>query len=325
MIHELEITNFKSIRHLKLDCARINIFIGEPNTGKSNILEALGFLSYGLFSNYGELKDFVRYVRTSNLFYDEFIDTPVEIRLDKCGLKLEFKEGRFEGEIHVEGNIAVGFVGDYNVLRFHGIATAFKNMPRLKFYRFKVPDRFDRLESEYLLPPNGRNLLSLLMTKRELRSTLSQIFTRSGLKLGLKPTDSLIELIKQIDDVLISYPYSLVSDTLQRVVFYLSAVLSNKDSILVFEEPEAHAFPYYTKYMAEIMALDEGKNQYFISTHNPYFLQPLIAKTPKEELAVFVTYFEDYQTKVRPLSPENIEEIMQIDVFSNIDRYKPSK
>ena len=38
MIRTLEIKNFKSIKELRLDCRRINIFIGEPNTGKSNIL-----------------------------------------------------------------------------------------------------------------------------------------------------------------------------------------------------------------------------------------------------------------------------------------------
>ena len=42
MIKKLEIENFKSIKHLSLDCKRVNVFIGEPNAGKSNILEALG-------------------------------------------------------------------------------------------------------------------------------------------------------------------------------------------------------------------------------------------------------------------------------------------
>ena len=49
MIKNLEIENFKSIKHLKLDCKRINLFIGEPNTGKSNILESFGILSFGLY------------------------------------------------------------------------------------------------------------------------------------------------------------------------------------------------------------------------------------------------------------------------------------
>ena len=38
LIKYVEINNFKSIKHLNLDdCKRINLFIGYPNVGKSNI------------------------------------------------------------------------------------------------------------------------------------------------------------------------------------------------------------------------------------------------------------------------------------------------
>jgi hypothetical protein len=103
------------------------------------------------------------------------------------------------------------------------------------------------------------------------------------------------------------------------------AIVSNKDSVLAFEEPESHAFPYYTKYLAEVIALDTNNNQYFISTHNPYFLLPILEKSPKEDVAIFITYLEDYQTKVKPLSQKQLEEIMEIDVFSNIERFLEEK
>ncbi|MHA1431827.1 MAG: AAA family ATPase [Candidatus Freyarchaeota archaeon] len=78
-----------------------------------------------------------------------------------------------------------------------------------------------------------------------------------------------------------SFPYSLASETLQRIVFFTVAVNSNRDSVLVFEEPEAHASPNYTKFLAEKIALDTS-NQYFISTHNPYFLLSILEKAPKD-------------------------------------------
>lgn len=123
--------------------------------------------------------------------------------------------------------------------------------------------------------------------------------------------------------MLISFPYSTISETLQRIIFYLTAIYSNKDSVLAFEEPESHAFPYYTKYLAERIALDKNQNQYFISTHNPYFLTSILEKTPKKELAVFLTYFEHHQTKVKPLSQRDIEEILDrgVDAFFNIERF----
>jgi len=45
MIKKLTIKRFKSIRDLSISCKRVNLFIGEPDTGKTNILEALNFLS----------------------------------------------------------------------------------------------------------------------------------------------------------------------------------------------------------------------------------------------------------------------------------------
>jgi recombinational DNA repair ATPase RecF len=32
----VEIKNFKSIKDLRLDCKRVNVFIGKPNVGKLN-------------------------------------------------------------------------------------------------------------------------------------------------------------------------------------------------------------------------------------------------------------------------------------------------
>ena len=42
MYKNLEIKNFKSIKELKLNTKKVNLLIGKPNVGKSNILEALG-------------------------------------------------------------------------------------------------------------------------------------------------------------------------------------------------------------------------------------------------------------------------------------------
>jgi len=45
MIEKIHIKNFKSIYDLELDVGRVNLFIGENGSGKSNLLEALVFVS----------------------------------------------------------------------------------------------------------------------------------------------------------------------------------------------------------------------------------------------------------------------------------------
>jgi len=42
MIDEISISNFKSIFHQHFSLARVNVFVGSSNSGKTNILEALG-------------------------------------------------------------------------------------------------------------------------------------------------------------------------------------------------------------------------------------------------------------------------------------------
>ena len=45
MIERVHIKNFKSIYDLDINVGRINLFIGENGSGKSNLLEALVFVS----------------------------------------------------------------------------------------------------------------------------------------------------------------------------------------------------------------------------------------------------------------------------------------
>lgn len=314
MIKSLNIQNFKSIKHLHLDCKKINIFIGRPNTGKSNLLESIGIFSLP----FGNLKDFMRFESMSNLFYDQELSEGIKIIADDLYAEIEFRQGSFQGSCKDKDKRVFSFVAGYDggASRTSDLFTPFR------FYRYSVLNVFPRQEASFLLPPRGENLLSILQTNKSLRKVVADLFSEFGLRIVLKPQERKIETQKEIEDVIISYPYSLVSDTLQRIIFHLLAIETNKDSNIIFEEPEAHAFPYYTKLLAETIAKDET-NQYFISTHNPYFLLSLIEKSPKDDIRIFITYFRDYQTKVKTLSQVELSEALDLDmdIFFNLDRF----
>jgi hypothetical protein len=324
-IHKLKISNFKSIKSLDLDCRKINIFIGEPNTGKSNILEAIGLVSH---LRYGDLSNFVRFENIIDLFYDHDIAKPISVEFDSEKLKIFYRKGLFEGELINPSNQAkVAELFSYS--QQGGWSS--KNYPNkmsaatvFKFYRFKKLSVFKAETSDdFLAPSDGKNLLQIILTNKDLRKIISELFKKFGYKIVLKQAEGKIEVQKETDDIIVSIPYALSSETLQRMTFYLAAIYSNKDSVIGFEEPEAHAFPYYMKYLAERIGLDSSNNQYFIATHNPYFLTSIMEKTPKNEIGTFVTYFEDYQTKVKALSGEEIESALSMgsDVFFNIDQF----
>ena len=63
----VHITNFKSLESVTLrDCKRINVLIGKPNVGKSNILEAIGLFSLP-YIRHNKSKKITQFVRMENI------------------------------------------------------------------------------------------------------------------------------------------------------------------------------------------------------------------------------------------------------------------
>ncbi len=324
MITKLGIANFKSVRRLDIECKKVNLFIGEPNTGKSNILESLGLLGWLGQPRDVPLRDTVRLQIIPNLFYDQLLDQEIEVKVSTSepsdpGLQVALKHDGSKFRFMVKGKPfrAITYEGKLDETMMIPISG---KMARIKFFRFKKLAKYDSNESGGLRPPNGTNLFSTVLASKALREIMVEFFGRYGLKLVMKPHERVFEVQKQADDLVFSYPYGLTSDTLQRIIFYTVAIASNKDSALVFEEPESNAFPYYTKYLGERIALDET-NQFFIATHNPYLLSAIIEKTSQENVQVFVTYFRDYETHVKPLSSDDMGELMEADPFFSLDRF----
>lgn len=320
MITKLSISNFKSVRQLEIECKKVNLFIGEPNTGKSNIIESLALMSWLARPNQ-ILGDYVRFQSAQNLFYDQLVDRDIHMSLslssEKPDLRLHgrFVNNRFEFQNHPSGALVTM---DYQG-HFTG-GNAHQKTGDIKFFRYRTLPSYADPSPGDLKPPDGANLFSVVFGSENLRDTMKEFFRKYGLRLMLKPQERVFEIQKQVDDLVFSYPYNLTSDTLRRVIFYTVAIASNEDSVLVFEEPESNAFPYYTKYLGERIALDQT-NQFFIATHNPYLLSAIIEKGRKEDVRVFITYFKDFQTHVKPLTPDEVAELMEADPFFNLDRF----
>jgi hypothetical protein len=318
MINKLRIRHFKSIKALAIECKSINVLIGEPNTGKSNILESLALFSWQ--GHNGNIHDFARFEEPQDLFYDNLSDEKIEIGIEaQPGSSLEigldgdnFKAwNKIAGEQKYVNSIKRNTEKPNNII---------KEFSFIKYYRFLKQSGFENSFPGYLLPPSGNNLFSLVMGNKAIRDWISDLFTPLDLKFMLETREKSFKIVKQLDDLLITYPYINISDTLQRIIFFTAAMMSNKESLLIFEEPESFAFPYYTKHLGERIAFDE-KNQYFISTHNPYLLLAILEKTPIDKVNVLVTYLEDHQTRVKSLSADEIPILMDIDPFFNLNRF----
>lgn len=317
MIKALNIERFKSIRQLQINCRRVNVFIGEPNTGKSNLLEALGFLSWCGRLN-APLKDYVRIQLAQDLFYDRLVDQPIRIQTqgdESCVAIVSFEKDSFHvrGDGEKQARININYQGGHGGRTLDGCQG-------IRAYRYRPLEKFENPEVGSLACPSGNNLVSLIQGSKALRERVQSYFEDYGLRVYVKPHEKVIEIVKQGDGILIGYPYLLSSDTLQRMVFFTAAMETNKGATLVFEEPEAHAFPYYTKQMGEEIGL-ETDNQYFIATHNPYLLCAILEKADKTDVAVFVTYFRDFETRVKQLTEDQLSQMLGGDPFYMSQRF----
>jgi AAA15 family ATPase/GTPase len=321
VITRLGVKHFKSIKKMDLECRRVNVFIGEPNTGKSNILETLGTMSA---CGYGEIEKFVRFETPSNLFYDDVLDEPIKIDVsisNPSGGQLVLNL-----EIKFRNNQYLFFLNNKDILKIDDYGEILQNdysdsLAFIKSYRYEKRQKLDTQMRDFLHPPDGRNLYFVMLHRGKLKSRASELFKSMGLNLGIKKTEKTIEGVKHIDDIYYSYPYVLLSDTLKRMLFLISALETNEHSTLVFEEPESESFPFYTKELAEFIAMDDRNNQFFISTHNPYFLESVSEKTPTDDLCVNIVFKRDYQTKVRTLTPDEVSEMLDIEPFFNIENF----
>jgi len=325
MLKRIKIKNFKSIKDMNLELGRINIFIGEPNTGKTNILEALSLLSWSQYRKNYNLKDFVRLKNLSNLYYDNILDEPIEIDVwdNKLQLKMEilFSNGSFKFDIRLDHHTPTTICTmDYAGNMKENLNFSQDILKAIKLYKFKESESFPIEKPGYLLPPYGDNLFAVALGSKKLRDTLTEFIENFKYRLVFKMQEKTFEIQKQIENLIFEFPYNTLSDTVRRLMFYLIAMESNKDSALIFEEPEAYSFPFYTKQLGELIAFNEV-NQYFIATHNPYLLSAICEKAPKEDVAVFLISLEDYNTEVKKLDLEEINELLSFDPFLNIKSF----
>lgn len=306
-----------------MPCKKLNVFIGEPNSGKSNIIEALALQSQNMFGT--ELnKNIFRYKTIGDLFYDFNINTPIEVRTDdkKTGLLYavdEYNNPRNIFEYFLDETVE----HPYRIQHDGKIQASAVSMGKtiVHYYEYKRLSSFDLGYMPHLAVPYGNNLPGLLLANPEYKAWVIDFFQSKGLTLTLKPNENDIAVSKFVGGAIYSYQYFSISETLQRVVFYTMAIKSNLNEILLFDEPETNTFPFYTKFLGERIALDET-NQFFITTHNPYLLLSIIEKTKFEDLNVCITQMKDYQTQVTVLNEQQVSKVLDFnsDVFFNFNQ-----
>lgn len=324
-INYLSITNFKSIRNLELSgFKRINLFIGRPNVGKSNIIEALSLFSTPYLSENKskKLNTLIRLENEVELFYNGSIERDAVIDSNEGRVSMGYnpKEGL---------KIIVDFFGESYVFQVDEKLNVrgrrikeLSKQPPVKRYTYKADVVYKKGHAKYLIPPFGSNLLSIIEQYGELKNEVTTLFKEYGLDIAFDKSSQTVKVIQSIDkDGMFLIPYNSIADTLQRIIFFKAAIASNNKSVLLFEEPEAHSFPPYMTLLTQEM-IHKTDNQYFIATHSPFILNDLL-ENGRNDLAVFVVHYENYETKIKQLSDQDLHDVFQngVDLFTNSESF----
>ncbi len=337
MIKDLQINNYKSIRQLDLDCNRINVFVGKPNVGKSNILEALD-LSYlssllgtniTLKSEYLEeinIKELFRVNKAADLFH--FGDLSKVISINHAGFSyndsIRFNQDENIFEWRTSSGERTAFDGDFVTSK--KTQQSFYGSPIVP-YRYKDVVQPHDIGNYYnrLMPPFGNNLGKVIRYQPSLKQFVDDLAKDYGFEFNIDTsTDKIVIQIRVNKGLVYTLPYQALADTFRRILFYVAAIRTGLAHVITLEEPEAHSFPPFVSFLADEIIKQEDR-QFFIATHSPHLLGNLIENTPKEDLGVFVCGYDrnKFQTIVKKLAPGDLSELLDfgVDIFFNINRY----
>ena len=352
----LEIKNFKSVRDLKITPSRVNILFGRPNSGKSNILEALSLFNIIQPKAQRHVEaTLIRYNSLDNLFYDRNLSRDISIQfkdnlavlsyypdantfLHMVNPQSEFlrkkasyyKEGLTLNEILAKGPILTEptfgrFTSLFALVSEDGTSTSQASNGRkkdnpIRRYEFKDGISYSDPFRGYL-KPCGENLFTIVQDNSKIREWITSFFEGFNLEFLLDFSSKKFEIQKKENGVVYKIPFELTPDTLRRMLFYVAAIYSNKGATILLEEPESHTFPPYIKELSEMIKSDEN-NTYFITTHSPYFINSLIEDSLHiKDISFFHVYYENYQTKLNNLTQKELDVLWGngADIFFNID------
>ncbi|MDZ4821946.1 MAG: AAA family ATPase [Flavobacteriales bacterium] len=352
----ISIRNFKSLKSVDMKPSRVNVFIGKPNSGKSNLLEALSLHQMdSMETDNLDESNLLRASSGTNLFYDS--DTSELISIQSNAFRYYVSEFARSTHCHffswkkpipatIWNKILAEYSNDHSpnlnkILRDSELGEVLNmtavvvnregkidrsNMQsqfHIPIFKYDFPARINYYQDSFKtrLRPNASNLYEIVKTNGTIKRWLANIFLEYGLELIIDTVSRKFEIHKKQDGFSYKIPFENTPDTVRRMLYHMAAIHSNKDAVILFEEPEAHSFPPYIDELAANIAEDQS-NQYFITTHSPYMMGRLMSNMTKaSELAIFYTYWQDYQTKVKKLTQKEVDHIYNsgADIFFNIE------
>ncbi|NPB00494.1 MAG: ATP-binding protein [Crenarchaeota archaeon] len=317
------INNYKSIESIDLELSRVTIFLGPPAAGKSNILEAIALAGYPWRLSQQDIYVEPRNIRPT---LQSILRTSPQLSdIDVIFPRFDFTRV-FEIEISND-NYLIKFSIKYenNKLRVdycnHDITDVFLECLT------HIPDRwitdtlpvfesrlysFDRYQyvkercflnrSMYpvkldILLENGENLVDIVSRFSEILVRVNN-FLEEYLETKVDIRYLNLERRLAVFDYYVEVSPSLLADGIWRILYYVSALYSAKRYaykynlknrlLILFEEPDAHTFPYVVHLLTELINEVSEYVYIIMTTHNGVLASMIATKVPST--AVYYVY-----------------------------------
>ena len=335
---EFIVRNFKSIKETKLDLARINVFIGPPNSGKSNLLEAIYLYGikkrYELWSNSG-IPYSIEYLERKIIRGLETNVRSIFRDFDPKNIIFIRATGYFPMDVSLrEDDILI------NNRKIEEEPDELEDFPLTILYRYEnfiTTSDYNLENIDYLLP-DFRNL-NYIITKRypkiyiDLKSTFesqnneNKFQCKYGICIVIEKNK--FKLLDTVSGK--TYPLSDLKNVAQSIQYYIlfsTAILSSEyfsqeyktETICLLEEPDAHVYPILIEEFIDLLKEKIKYTNIVLTTHNNNTLLMLMDRIPKDKLRVFgVIRGEKGYTEIKELKIEKLRK-MVIEYGANIIR-----
>lgn len=317
-MNNIIIKNYKSIEHTEIvDCRKYNLFIGRPNVGKTNILEALNLFALPYFSTYGlKVNDVMRVDNASSLFFNGEVKNNIVVDSE-----INTVEIKYTNESNVSVSLKAKDVTQSIILSNLKSKRKIEGESCVKSYSFEQCSLGSEITTAmpYLCPVNGANLSLVINENKELHDDIAALVNTDGQKLVFDNSKQEYFIMRESSpSSAIILPLKSMADSLLRLIYYKTAIKSNHDSVILLEEPEAHTYPPYISAIVQEV-IDSESNQFFISTHSPYVVNEFIDNNI--DVAIYVVDMNDGKTYVKRLSDEQISQVYEygFDLFFNTE------
>ena len=315
----IEIKNFRGIDHLKIDdFSRVNVFLGQNNSGKSTVLEAIA-LALGMsnpdmpqaINSLRARKSFSNFIDLKYLFYNLDTSNPPEITMEQADsslrhLKLELNYVFDElAEPKNEPLQQTGVVKYVNTLEMDFDISSSASKHNYKSWLRVNPQGIvvNKKSAEGYMESLRGWLISADLMSNNLVNDLTELFKRNQKDIIislLELFDSRITGIEILnDDVYIKFegvtemlPYRMTGDGLRRYLNIVACAANSMTTIIMLDEIDNGLhYSAYKKLWEAIFALATSTNkQVFVTTHSKetlYKLNEMLEEKP------------DYQKELR--------------------------